>query len=162
MHMHMRDHEKIPVLYVPHQKKTFTNYRWCTYSQWQIALIPVVSCSSMPYANMISLPTEEHNRYIFTYITTYPPSGAHVFNTAWITLHTLWEYIHILRKRPQDIPRSPHPRCAVVASRTTDTQPLPHDRDYPQASLVLRGRVRNSHHPTGGKLPSYLFVSAPL
>jgi hypothetical protein len=41
-----------------------------------------------------------------TYIITYPPSGACVFNTAWTALHTLRKHIHVLRKRPQDIPRS--------------------------------------------------------
>jgi hypothetical protein len=60
-------------------------------------------------------------------------SGARAFNAAQTTMHMLRERIHILQKRPQDIPKSPHPRCAVVASRTTDTQPLPHDRDYPKA-----------------------------
>jgi hypothetical protein len=43
-----------------------------------------------------------------------------------------------------------------------DTQPLPHDRDYPQASLILRGWVRDSHHPVGGYLPSYLVIGALL
>jgi hypothetical protein len=92
----------------------------------------------MTYANVVSVPTEEHNRYM-THITTYPPSGAHAFNTAQTALHTLREHIHILRKRPKDIPWPPRPRCTVVASRTTDTQLLPHDRDCPQANLVLRG-----------------------
>jgi hypothetical protein len=45
---------------------------------------------------------------------------------------------------------STRPGYAVVTSRTMDTQSLPYDRDYPQASLVLRGRVWNSHHPVGG------------
>jgi hypothetical protein len=135
----MQDQDKIPVLCVPHQKKSFDKYRWCTYSQWQIALIPVVSSSRMTYVIMVSISTEEYNRNI-TYITTYPPSGARAFNGAWIELHTSWECIHVLRKRPQDISRSPCPRCAVMASRTTDPQPLPHDRD----------------------LPSYLFVCASL
>jgi hypothetical protein len=76
-----------------------------------------------------------------TYITTYRPSGAHAFNAARIVLHTLRECIHILRKRQQHIPRSLRPRCMVVTSRTTDTHPLLHDRDYPQVNLVLRGRV---------------------
>jgi hypothetical protein len=66
------------------------------------------------------------------------------------------------RRRSQDIPRSPRARCAVVASCMTDTQPLPHDRDCPQASLVLRGSVQDSHHPVGGNLPSYLCVGASL
>jgi hypothetical protein len=92
-----------------------------------------------------------------TYITTYPPSGACVFNVAHTRLHTLQEYIHVLRKRPQDIPR-----CAGVTSHTMDTQPLLHDRDCPQANLVLRGRVRDSHHPMGGYLPSYLIIGASL
>jgi hypothetical protein len=30
---------------------------------------------------VVSVPVEEHNRYM-TYITTYPPSGAHMFNAA--------------------------------------------------------------------------------
>jgi hypothetical protein len=73
----------------------------------KVALIPVVSFRGMTYANMLSVPVEEHNRYM-TYITTYPSSGAHMFNAAWIALHTLQECIHVMRKWPQDIPRSPH------------------------------------------------------
>jgi hypothetical protein len=73
-----------------------------------------------------------------TYITTYPLSDVHTFNAAWSVLHTLNERIYVLRKRPQDIPRSPHPRCVVVTSRTIEIQPLPHDRACPQANLVLR------------------------
>jgi hypothetical protein len=57
---------------------------------------------------------------------------------------------------------STRPGYAVVTSRMSDMQPLPHNRDYPQASLTLRGRVRDSHHPAGGNLPSYLFVGASL
>jgi hypothetical protein len=56
-------------------------------------------------------------------------------------------------RHPQDIPRSPHTRCVVMASCMIDTQPIPHDRDCPQASLVFRGWVRNSHHPAGGYIP---------
>jgi hypothetical protein len=96
------------------------------------------------------------------YITTYPPNDAHAFNAAWTTLHILRERIHVLRKRPQDIPRSTHPRCVVVTSRTMDTQPLSHDRDCPQANIILRGRVRDSHHPAGGYSPSYLIVGSSL
>jgi hypothetical protein len=115
----------------------------------------------MTYVNMISIPVEGHNRYI-TYITTYPPSGTRAFNAAHTVLHTLRERIHVLSKRPQNIHRSPRLRCAVMASHTTDTQPLPHDRDRPQANLVLRERIRDSHHPARGHLPSYLFVGASL
>jgi hypothetical protein len=43
-----------------------------------------------------------------TSITTYPPSGAHIFNVVWTALHTLQERIHALRKSRQDISRSPH------------------------------------------------------
>jgi hypothetical protein len=77
------------------------------------------------------------------YITTYPPSGACAFNAARITLHTL-------------------PRCAVLASCTTNTQPLPHNSDRPQASLVFREWVQDSYHPAGEYLPSYLVVGALL
>jgi hypothetical protein len=78
----------------------------------------MVSSSGMTYANVVSVPTEEHNRYM-TYITTYSPSGVGAFKAARTMLHMLRERIHILRKRPQDILRSPHPRCAVVASVTS-------------------------------------------
>jgi hypothetical protein len=122
---------------------------WRTYNRWQITLIPIVSSSGITYANVVSIPTKEHNRYM-TYITTYPPSGAHAFNAARTVMHTLQEHIHVLRKRPQDIPRSPRSRCVIVASHTIDIQPLPHDRDYPQANLILRRRVRDSHHPAEG------------
>jgi hypothetical protein len=81
------------------------------------------------------------------------PRGVHVFNATWTTLHMLRECIHVLRKRPQNIPRSPRPSCTVVTSPTTDTQPLPHDRDCTQANLILRGQVQDSHHSTGGYLP---------
>jgi hypothetical protein len=79
------------------------------------------------------------------------------------------ERIHILRKWPQDIPRSLLAlgmRSWLVTQRTATPhdglQPLPHDRDCPQANPVLRGWVRDSHHPVGGYLPSYLDVGALL
>jgi hypothetical protein len=97
-----------------------------------------------------------------TYIITYPLSGAHAFNAARTSLYMLRECIHILRKRPQDIPRSPRSRCVVMASQSIDMHPLPHDRDCLQANLILRGRVQDSHHPVGGYLPSDLFVSTSL
>jgi hypothetical protein len=95
-----------------------------------------------------------------TYIATYPLSGTCVFNIVRTTMHTLREHIQVLQKRQQDIPRSPRSRCAVVSSRMTDTQPLSHDRDCSQASLVLRGQIRDSYHPAGGYLHSYLIVGA--
>jgi hypothetical protein len=49
-----------------------------------------------------------------------------------------------------------------MTSHTMDTQPLSHDRDCPQVSLVLRWRVQDSHYPAGGYLPSYLDVCASL
>jgi hypothetical protein len=58
------------------------------HSQWQFTLIPVVSSSGMTYTNMVSVPAEEHNRYI-TYITTYLPSGTRAFNAIRTTLHML-------------------------------------------------------------------------
>jgi hypothetical protein len=62
----------------------------------------VVSSSGMTYANVVSVPVEKHNIHV-TYITTYPPSDTHVFNTAWTALHMLQECIHVLQKWPQDI-----------------------------------------------------------
>jgi hypothetical protein len=63
----------------------------------KVALIPIVSSSGITYANMVSIPAEDHNRYM-TYITTYSPSDAHAFNAAWTVLHMLPERIHALRK----------------------------------------------------------------
>jgi hypothetical protein len=92
---------------------------------------------------VVSVPAEEYNIHM-TYINPYPPSGVHTFNVTRTTLHTLRECIHIFRKRPQDIPNSTSPRCAVLTSHTMDTQPLPHDRDCPQANLDLRGWVKQT------------------
>jgi hypothetical protein len=88
MHIHMQNHDNMWVLYVPHQKKTFAKYRWRLHSWWQIALIPVVSSNGITYANEVSVPAEDHNRYK-TCITTYPPSSIHAFNAVWTTLHML-------------------------------------------------------------------------
>jgi hypothetical protein len=143
---------------VPHQRKTFTTYRWRTYNRWQFALNPMVSSNDMTYETWLAYLQKSIIYIYMIYIITYPSSGARALNAARIVLHTLRERIHVLRKRPQDIPRSPHPRCAVVTSHTIDTQHLLHDRDCPQASLVLRGRIRDSHHPAKGNLHSYLFV----
>jgi hypothetical protein len=88
MHMHMRDHDKMLILYVPHQKKSFAKYRWRTYNEWQITLIPVVSSSGMTYSNVVSIPAKKHNKYM-TYIITYPLSGACAFNTTRTAPHML-------------------------------------------------------------------------
>jgi hypothetical protein len=41
-------------------------------------------------------------------------------------------------------------------------QLLSHDRDCPQANLILRGWVQDLHHLVGRYLPSYLSVGASL
>jgi hypothetical protein len=44
-------------------------------SQWQFALIPVVSSSSMTYANVVSIPTEKYNIHGIHHLTErYLPS----------------------------------------------------------------------------------------
>jgi hypothetical protein len=114
----------------------------------------------MTYTNVISVPAKNTCIYDIHYYLF--PSGARAFSIARTTLHTLRERIHVLSKKPQDISRSPHPRCAVMASHMLDTQPLPYDRDCSQVNLVLKGRVWDSHHPVGGFLPSYLIIGASL
>jgi hypothetical protein len=143
------------------KRKSSSNIDGVRIVRWQNALIHIVSSSGMTYAIVVSVPVEEHNIHM-TYITTYPPNGTHAFNAAWTTQHTLRELIHILRKRSQDIPRFTHHSCMVVTSRTTDTHPLPRDRVWPKASLILRRRVRDSHHPVRGYLHSYLFIGVAL
>jgi hypothetical protein len=152
----MQFHDIMSVLSVPHQKKRFLPH---------IGGVRIVGDNShlTPWL-ALTLPLTKHGyrtcrRTQYTYMHIH-----HHLSPMWhacAALHTLQELIHILRKRPQDISRSPCFMC-VVASRTTDTQPLPHDRDCPQVSLVLRGRVWNSHHPARGNLHSYLVIDALL
>jgi hypothetical protein len=137
------------VLSVPHQNKIFCHtYRRRVYSRWQIALNLVVSSSDMTYETWLVY--LQKSTIIYDIHHHLSPNGVCAFNVSRTTLHTLRERIHVLRKRLQHIPRFTRLRCAIVASRTTDTQPLPHDRDCPQASLILKGQVRDLHHPAGG------------
>jgi hypothetical protein len=53
------------------KRKTFVTYRWRTHSRWQFIVIPVVNSNDTTYGNVVSIPAKKHNRYIFTYITTY-------------------------------------------------------------------------------------------
>jgi hypothetical protein len=87
-----------------------------------VALIPVVSSSESSLRNRGQRACRRAQYTYVTYIITYPPSGAHMFNNVWTTLHTSQECIHILRKWPQGIPRSllARPRYVVVTRRTTD------------------------------------------
>jgi hypothetical protein len=115
----------------------------------------------MTYVNVVSVPIEKHK-----YIWHTSPVTPQVASTR-LTLcgQRCIRYENIFtcyRRRPHDTLMSSCSRCAVVASHMIDTRPLPHDRDCPQASLVLRGRVQYSHHLTGGNLASYLFIGTPL
>jgi hypothetical protein len=80
------------------KRKRGVKHRCRTCSQWQIALIHVVSSSGMTYANVVSIPAEKYNIYGIHHHLS--PSGAHAFNAVWTVLHTLWKHIHVLRKRP--------------------------------------------------------------
>jgi hypothetical protein len=155
----MTTYQSYPFL---NKRKTFVTYRCCTCSRWQNTLNPVVSSNDMTYKTWLAY-LQKTTIYIYTHTSPLiPSSGARTFNAARIALYMWQECIHVLQKRPQNIPRPPYPRCVGVASRMTDTQPLPHDRDYHQESLILRGWVQDSHHPVGGHLPSYLVVGASL
>jgi hypothetical protein len=94
----------MPVLYVPHHKKIVPNIDgarivggkshsslWLVLAEWLTQTWLVYMQKSTIY---------------MTYITIYPPSGAHAFNAAWTALHTLQERIQVLRKWPQDVPSS--------------------------------------------------------
>jgi hypothetical protein len=59
-------------------KKSFVKYRWRTYNRWQFTLIPVVSSSGMTYANVVSVPTEKHNRYRYNHTSPLIPQVTHV------------------------------------------------------------------------------------
>jgi hypothetical protein len=45
-------------------KEKIAKYRWRTHSRWQFALISVVSSNETTYEKVVSVPTEEHNRYV--------------------------------------------------------------------------------------------------
>jgi hypothetical protein len=60
MHMHMQDHDNMPVLYVLTKRKKFAKCIWRTDNWWQIALIPVVGSGGMTYVNVVSVPIEKH------------------------------------------------------------------------------------------------------
>jgi hypothetical protein len=54
----------ISVLYVPHQKKSSLNIYGVHIVGGKGTLIPIVSFNEMTYRNVVSVPAEEHNRYI--------------------------------------------------------------------------------------------------
>jgi hypothetical protein len=155
----MQCHDNMLILSVSHKKNLPNIYS--VHIGWHNTLIFMVNSNNTTYETWLAYLQKTQQIYM-TYITTYPPSDVHAFNDVRTTLHTLQKRIHILRKRPQDIPWSPCLRCTIVTSRTTDMQPLPHDRDCRQANLILRGRVQNSHHPTGWYLHSNHVVGASL
>jgi hypothetical protein len=95
-------------LYVPHQKKRLTNIDGVDIIGGNSHSSPRLVLIRQFCAIVVSVPTEKHNRYIFTYVITYPPSDVHAFNAMWTTLHMLRERIQVLQKWPRDIPRSPH------------------------------------------------------
>jgi hypothetical protein len=145
----------------PHQKKKFAKCSLRTYSRWQIALILVVCSSSMTYTNMVSVPAEKHMYIWYTSPLILPVVPTCLTLRGQRCIH----YKNVFtscRRGLQDIPRPPRPRCAVVASCMIDMQPLPYNRDCPQASLILGGQVWDSHHPVGENLPSYIFIGASL
>jgi hypothetical protein len=142
----------------PHQNKRLANIVGIRIVGGKTHSSPWLALSNMTYSNVVSVPVEKY-RYVW-YTSPLIPQVMSVC----LTLHEQCciHYENIFtscRWRPQDIPRSPCPRCVVVASHTIDAQPLPHDRDGSHASLVLRERVQDSHHPTGGNLTSYLHVN---
>jgi hypothetical protein len=96
----------------PHQKKRLSN----------IVSIYVVSdrnhTHSMTYAIVVSIHAE-NNRYIIIH---------HHLSSKWrymcLTLHRQrcirYENVFTCGRGPQDIPRSPHPRCMIMSSRMID------------------------------------------
>jgi hypothetical protein len=108
------------ILCVSHQKKSLPNIYGICVVGGKSHSSPLLVLTRLSYANVVSVPAKEHNIHI-AYITTYPPSGAYAFNTAWTALHMLRECIHVLKKRPHDILRSTRLKCAVMTSRLMDT-----------------------------------------
>jgi hypothetical protein len=105
------------------------------------------------YAIMVSVPVEKHNIHMHTSPVIPQVAPTHltlrgqrcirdknVF-TSCRSSHKIFSGLYSLWVRDRD-------------SSYDGLQPLPHNRDCPQASLVLRGRVWDSHHPARGYLPS--------
>jgi hypothetical protein len=148
--------------YTSSPKEKIVKYSWRTCSRWQDTLILWLILREVTYEIMVSVPTEN---MIDIYDHTSPliPHVTHVR----LMLHGQHciHYMNIFtscRRRPQEIPRSPHSRCMVMASCMIDMQSISHDMDSPEASLVLRGRVPDSHHPARGYLCSYLFIGVSV
>jgi hypothetical protein len=119
---------------------------------------PVVNSNGLTYTIMVSVRTKDTTDI---YNHTLP----HYAIPVRLTLHGQWciRYENTFmscRRSPQDIPRPPRLSCVVVASHMIDTQPLPHNRDFPQASIVLRGHVRDSYHPMGGNTIEIVVVAS--
>jgi hypothetical protein len=127
-------------LYTFLTKRKKTRQIWMTYmlSVAKSHSYPWLVLSDMTYSNMVSIPIEKHNKYIYNHTSPLIPQGAPMY----LTLHgqRIIHYENAFTSCRRDHKtRSRHPRCAVMASCTMDLQSLPHDRDYPQASLALRG-----------------------
>jgi hypothetical protein len=143
-------------------KEKIVKYSWHTCSRWQDTFILWLILHEVTYEIMVSVPIEN---MIDIYNLTSPLIPQVASMCLMLHGHRCIHYENVFtycRRRPQDIPRSPCPRCMVMASCMIDTQSISHDMDCPQASLVLRGRVRNSHHPVRGYLSSYLVVDVML
>jgi hypothetical protein len=121
----------------PRQKKKLTKYIWRTCSRWWIALIPLVNANGLTYVIVVSVPVE-NTTYIYNHTSSLIPQVA-LMRLMQHRQHCIcYENVFTsCRRRPQNIPMSPHPRCTVVASRTIDAQSLPHDMDCPQVSLII-------------------------
>jgi hypothetical protein len=149
------------VLYILTKRK-IVKYIWHTCSWWQDTFSLWLILRKVTYEMMVSVPTENMID-IYNHTSPLIPQVASVC----LTLHgqRCIHYENVFtscKTQPQDIPRSPHPWCMVMASCMIDMRSILHDMDCPQASLVLRRQVRNSHHPTRGYLPSYLVVDVTL
>jgi hypothetical protein len=117
---------------------------------------------NLAYIIVVSIPVKEHNIHIW-HTSPLIPQVAH-------THLTLRGQRCIRHKDVFTSYGSGHktalglylPQVRSRDSSHDELQPLPHDRDYPQANFTLRQRVWGSHHPARGYLPSYHIVGASL
>jgi hypothetical protein len=70
------------------QKKSFCPIYKAYVESVTVVLIPTVSSNESSLCNH-GWRTYRREQYTHAYITTYLPSGAHVFNDAWTALYTL-------------------------------------------------------------------------
>jgi hypothetical protein len=148
-----------PICSSPNEK--LAQYIRRTYSWWQSHSSPLSVLSNLVYTIVVSIPTEERNIHIHTspLIPQVAPTRLTLCGQRFIHHNNIFMPCG---SGHCTFPSLYSPWVHGHDSSHDGLEPLPHDRDCPQANLALRQRVWDSHHPVGGYLPSSLGVGKSL